>query len=270
MRLLLPILLLAVLAGCDFDNALPPDDRVEITLLAVYTPAAETAAPDIQARIRAAVEEINDIYRAGNIGVRLKTVHVARVDYQMTERVQDLERLLNPSDGHLDEVHVLRDAHQADLVALVVDRPNATINASIMAIPETAFVIVHYADMAGPGFALAHELGHLQGALHHPESHWQMEPFPYGHGFRGETIRDIMATGPALPRAPRFSGPDQVFEGITLGDDSLRNVARVLRETAVFVSNFRGPRTPTTFVSPGHWPTLPVNPGAAPLPDCHH
>jgi hypothetical protein len=64
-----------------------------------------------------------------------------------------------------------------------------------------------------------------------------------------------MSGGPAT-LVPRFSGPDQVFEGVVLGDSATADVARVLRETATYVSNFRGPTTPDAFVPPGTWPTL--------------
>jgi hypothetical protein len=55
-----------------------------------------------------------------------------------------------------------------------------------------------------------------------------------------------------------FSGPGSIYKGVVLGDSALHDNARVIRETAVYISNFRGPQTPTDFVSPGTWPTLPV------------
>lgn len=67
--------------------------------------------------------------------------------------------------------------------------------------------------------------------------------------------RTIIANCPQR-RIGRVSGPDQRYDGVVLGDSSLHDVARVLREAAVYVSNVRGPQTPTSFRPPGHWPTV--------------
>ena len=67
-----------------------------------------------------------------------------------------------------------------------------------------------------------------------------------------------MANGPQR-RIERFSGPDQRYDGTVLGDSTLNDVARVLRETTVYVSNFRGPQTPTSFQPSGHWPTVSID-----------
>jgi peptidyl-Asp metalloendopeptidase len=249
-------LILAVsLSACTLIDGRPTVERVEITLLAVYTDGAREAAPDVESRIRSAVAEINDIYREGEIPINLRLVHVAEEAYTMTERLQDLARLMRVGDGHLDEVHRLRNEHQADIVALVSETPGTTINGSIMARPETAFVIVYWEDLGSPRYGLAHEIGHLHGARHSPDHDPALEPFPYGHGFKNESIRTIMANGPQ-ERVGRFSGPDQRHRRAVLGDSTLHNVARVLRETAAYVSNFRGPRTPTDFQPTGHWPTV--------------
>jgi peptidyl-Asp metalloendopeptidase len=249
------VLLVISLGACTLIDDGPMDERVEITLLAVYTNGARDAAPDVESRIRAAVAEINDIYREGAIPINLRLVHVAEEAYTMTERMQDLARLMRIGDGHLDAVHNLRDEHQADIVALVSEKPGTTINGSIMARPETAFVIVYWEDLGSPRYGLAHEIGHLHGARHSPDHDPAMEPFPYGHGFKNETIRTIMANGPQ-ERVWRFSGPDQRHGSTVLGDSTLHDVARALRETAVYVSNFRGPQTPTDFQPMGHWPTV--------------
>lgn len=255
MRITSVILLVVAMAACSLVDERPADDRVEITLLAVYTNGALVDVPDIESRIRLAVSEINEIYREGGIPINLELVHAAEEAYTMTERLQDLARLMRVGDGHLDEVHRLRDEHEADIVALVSDVPGTTINGSIMATPETAFVIVYHGDLGAPRYGLAHEIGHLHGARHSPDHDPALEPFPYGHGFKNETIRTIMANGPQ-ERIGRFSGPDQRHQGVVLGDSALHDVARVLRETAVYVSNFRGPQTPTDFRPSGHWPTV--------------
>jgi hypothetical protein len=254
LRPLLALTALAALASCD--TADPARGPTEIALLVVYTPGASTATGDIEAHVRRAVQETNQAYENSDVDARLALVHLAGVDYEITDLLLDLERLLLPDDGFLDEVHALRDQHEADVVALVSATPNATINAAVLAEASTAFTIVHWDGLGDPGYGLAHEIGHLQGARHAFEEDPLLEPFPYGHGFQNDAVRTIMANGPQA-LVPYFGGPDQVHDGIVLGDSTLRDVARVLRETAVYVSNFRGPRSPTDFEPPGTWPTLP-------------
>lgn len=251
------LLALLPLAACDPP---PHDDATPITVLVAYTPAAKARAGDVRARLEAAFALTNDIYRTGRIGLRLAPVHVAETAYAEADKLTNLARLLDPDDGPLDEIHTLRDRHAADLVVLVVDRPGATVNAAILATEATAFAIVHVDDLGAPKYGLAHEIGHLQGARHGSNEDPALAPFPYGHGFRNDSLMTIMAGG-GQRRVPVFSGPDQVYHGAVMGDAERHDNARVLRETAVYLSNFRGPRRATTFVPPGTWPTL----AAAPL-----
>lgn len=253
MRPLACFLLVFALAACAGDDAAAP---VEITALVVYTPAAEAATPDLHARIAEAFDQNNAIYREGRLGFRIVPVHMARVAYTEADRLVNLQRLLDPHDGPLDTVHVLRDAHEADLVVMVVDQADGTINASILATPETAFALVHWDLLGAPRYGLAHEIGHLQGARHEPARDSALAPFPYGHAFHNDTLRTLLANS-GQRKVPRFSGPDQRYEGAVLGDAARSDNARVLRETAVYLANFRGPQTPTRFVPPGTWPTLP-------------
>lgn len=256
MKNLLLLVFLFGLAGCELaSTGFPPeDDTVDITLLVVYTPEAAVAAGDINQIIDDAVSTTNAAYRASGVDITLNVVHRAEIAYQMTERFQDVARLVHQSDGFLDEVHPLRNEVEADIVLLVPDRAEATMNAAIMAVPENAFAVVHWEHLDAPVYGLAHELGHLQGARHSLIHDTSVEPFAWGHGFRNDQVRTIMANGP-MPRVPRFSGPGQVWEGHVLGDALTADVVRVLNETAVYVSNFRGSDTPTPFVSPGTWPS---------------
>ena len=52
------------------------------------------------------------------------------------------------------------------------------------------------------------------------------------------------------------SSSDVIVEGYRIGDAQTANVARVVRESAIYLANFRGAQEPTPFVPPGHWPVL--------------
>ena len=229
--------------------------KTEITVLFAYSETLADSVDDVGALISDGLRATNEAYRTSNVPIRNVQAGLIPVSYTAEDRLEILAQLLDPADGVLDEVHVRRDEVEADVVVLVSDRRGQTINASVLATPATAFVIVWWESLGDPYYGLAHELAHLQGARHETVRDPASEPFPYGHGFRSDAYRTIMSGGPAT-LVPRFSGPDQVFEGVVLGDSATADVARVLRETATYVSNFRGPTTPDAFVPPGTWPTL--------------
>lgn len=258
MRLAPAAVLLAVLvlfASCDSAED-PADDTIEITVLVAYTPSVAELVEDVAAHMRRGFDETNAVYANSGTGARLAVAHLVGVDYEVEDRLEALAHLLRPDDGPLDELHTLRDEHEADVVLLVSGTPGSTINATVMAVPETAFLIVHWEVLGAPFYGLAHEMGHLHGARHALADDPTLEPFPWGHGFRGEDFRTVMTWGPQT-LVPVFSGPSQVHEGVALGDSTRHDVARVVRETAAYLSNFRGPQTPTDFEPPGTWPVLP-------------
>lgn len=253
--ILAALLVSGSVASCD---SATDDDRTltEITVLFAFSPAVADSMGNPTTFVEQAVRETNAVYRDGNIPIRLVPVHLMEVHYPETSARMVLGRLVDPADGAMDEIHPARDQSEADVVVLISPDRSATINASIMAVPENAFVIVWFGALGDPFYGMAHELAHLHGARHDAIRDPVDEPFPYGHGFRNDTLKTIMGGGPGT-LVPRFSGPDQVYEGVVLGDSSTADVARVLRETAVYVSNFRGPQTQTDFVPVDTWPTLP-------------
>lgn len=250
----LGLVIVLMLPACDSDGVVI-DPAVEITLLAVYTPAAADAAGDIGSVLRRAVADANAAYLASGVPIRLRLVHTAPVPFASVDRLTDLRRLVRPDDGVLDGVHTLRDQHAADVVVLVPDDRTATINAAVLARPETAFLVVHWDALGAPAYGLAHELGHLQGARHDPISDPLDVPFSYGHAVRTDRVQTIMGAG-AAPRVGFFAAPGRTYRDVALGDTTTHDVARVLRETARTVASFRGRPYPTDFEPPGTWPVV--------------
>ena len=97
---------------------------VEIDVAVVYTPAAREAAGGvaaIEAEIDLLVAETNQAYETSRVDHRVRLVDTSEVTYvESGDSSLDLDRLLEPSDGPLDEVHALRDEVGADLVHLIV------------------------------------------------------------------------------------------------------------------------------------------------------
>ena len=131
---------------------------VTIDVAVFYTPAAREAAGGrgaIEAVIDLMVAETNKAYEASDVRHRLALVHRSEVPYTETgESGLDLVRLLDPSDGHMDDVHALRDRSGADLAHLIVNKATA---------------VCGQADLGGSfgltqqdcgGLTFAHEIGH--------------------------------------------------------------------------------------------------------------
>ena len=137
---------------------------VEIDVAVVYTPAAREAAGGvdaIEAEIDLLVAETNQAYETSQVDHRVRLVDTSEVTYvESGDSSLDLARLLEPSDGHLDEVHALRDEVGADLVHLIVGEADGICGRAYR--PGVFGLTV-----SGCGaFTFAHELGHNMGLRH--------------------------------------------------------------------------------------------------------
>ena len=134
-----------------------------IDVAVVYTPAARDAAGGIaavEAAIDLMIAETNETYAASGVRQRLALVGRSEVPYTESNPYLDIDRLGDPSDGYMDEVHALRDRTGADLVHLVVGDSYGVCGIATL---SGAFGITA-ADCGGLTFA--HELGHNMGLRH--------------------------------------------------------------------------------------------------------
>ena len=234
------------------------EDGSRIDVMVVYTPAARDAQggrEEIEALIDLYVTETNQALMDSGVIQRINLVRTAEVDYTEAQEPEVRCRnsaLRNPSDGHLDEVHAMRDQHAADVVALIVGDPCGPggeasswwLYASPDETPaEHAFTVLR--SDSPPG-AFVHELGHNMGLRHdrYGEIHgcctvpydqtWNM-PHPYSYGYVNQRAFEpdaqessrwttIMAyqtqcedAGFRCPTLLRFSNPDMAYNGDPMG-----------------------------------------------------
>ena len=207
---------------------------VEIDVAVVYTPAARDAAGGvvaIEAVIDLVVAETNQAYAAGGVQHRVALVERSEVSYAETgDSSVDLDRLRDPSDGHMDAVHALRDRVGADLVHLIVDQAEANICGRAY-IPG----VFGLSGQACGGGTFAHELGHNMGLRHdryevgggtlaHPAYGYVNQRAFEAGAAASSRWRTIMAynlecdhAGFYCPSLLRFSNPRQHRDGDPLG-----------------------------------------------------
>ena len=262
----------------DFDGRLcGAGTDVTIDVAVVYTPAAHDAAGGIaaiEAEIDLMVAWTNQAYETSGVHHRLALVERSEMPYTETgDGDLDLRRLRNPSDGHMDGVHEMRDRVGADLVHLVVGDSN---------VGGISFRPGEFS--LGVRCCFAHELGHNMGlaharyeVLHHGVRRLWSHPY-YGYvnqrAFEaGATPSSCWSTimaygtqcgdeGLRAIGVPRFSNPRQQHEGDPLGVpwttdaatgvDGPADAAAVLNATGPAVALWRdrpaGPNRPPTAV----------------------
>ena len=155
------------------------DDGSVVDILVLWTPAAEElyrGEPQVLSRIDMSIAYANDALERSGAFVSLRLVGSAKVDYQELDGfVEDLSRLRDPDDGHMDGVHDQRDALGADLVYLL------TTHGGGVAPYLSPFAVGAW------GHVFAHEVGHQFGI-----GHERLEDFlihgvrSYRHGFTTE------------------------------------------------------------------------------------
>ena len=254
------------------------DDDSEIDMLIVYTPKARTAAggpAEMEALIDLLVAETNQIFADSDVSARIRLVHREAVNYtENGDLGLDLQRITDPDDGHMDEVHALRDTYGADLVHLITTGRNFAGIARLMTKVSQDFAPFAFGvtNQRSAG-TFTHELGHNLGLRHDRHDDPGNTPYPYSHGYVNQRAFEpgaepssrwytIMALGiqcrPAgfsCSRVHRFSNSRQNWNGDPIGIpgdapssrvDGPADAARSLNETWRTSASFRSRATTAT------------------------
>ena len=240
----------------------PAPAMSSIDVAVVYTPVARQIAggtAEIEADIDLMMAETNQAFLDGGVTQRVALVSREEVEYtESGDSNLDLGRLGNPSDGHMDEVHAIRDRAGADLVHLILDMTDFR---GLAGFPRPFSLTCAGCD----AWIFAHELGHNMG-LHHDRYVEHTRSFPYSHGYvnqrafadgapesaRWKTImaytRQCEDSGFLCDELLRFSNPNQTYLGDPLGVpgdertsavDGPADAVRVLNFTRHSVAGFR-------------------------------
>ena len=181
------------------------------------------------------IQSANQAFEDSGVTPRLVLAHAVKVQIpEARSRSATLQWLTDPTDGHMDEVHSLRNQYAADLVHLLTTGGGG----SGLVIPtESLDHEDSYAFASSGGnyeHVFVHETGHNLGLTHDRYSSGA-GVYPYAFGYvnkrafepdapRSAGWRTIMSyptrCGDArisCERLHRFSNPDQTFRGDPLG-----------------------------------------------------
>ena len=246
-------------------EALPsvePDVSVQaityIDVMVVYTSQAVTAVGGVSAmnaRVDLAVQEANQSYSNSNVNQRINLVYKGEIAYNEGTNPDfsaTLNRLTGKADGHMDNVHALRDAYQADLVSLFIEGTQYCgiawmMNSVSASFESSAFSVVAQSCATGY-YSFAHEMGHNMGARHDTYVDSNNTPYPYSHGFTypAGRWRSIMAYNNAClavqqdcTRLQYWSNPALNYGGVAMGNASSADNHTSLNNTAATVAAFR-------------------------------
>lgn len=223
--------------GDPADDDSPPMEsdggNTVIDVLVAYTPAARAAAGGVAAMetlILSSIDEANIAFQNSSVSTEFRLVYSTEISYtESGSSATDLDRLQNTSDGHMDELHSLRDTYGADMVALYFDMPSTCGRAYRMttlssSFASYAFSVIHW-DCASANLSFAHEAAHNLGS-HHAVGDGGLARggailYTYSYGWRfngngGTEYRTVMAYAPGT-RIPYFSNPGVTYDGVATG-----------------------------------------------------
>jgi hypothetical protein len=230
-------------------------------VLVVYNALARQAVSNMDATIALAIQETNDAYAASAMdNVRLELAHSQEIVFAESNNIEnDLNRLL------IDPLIIsLRNQHSADVVKYISrgythDPPSIS---RLKPDSTEAYGITRH-DLATGIFIFGQEVGHIQGAEHHPDDQASFSsdtyPFARGHRFsdsdchwlfgcRTNYYATMMAytTSPfqsttTYTRVKRFSNPVITYDSQPTGIPNERDNAHAIRLHAPTVADFRDP-----------------------------
>jgi hypothetical protein len=233
---------------CAGPNITCVDDGSQIDVLVVYTALARAEAGGtaaIDAAILAAFEFTNDLYATNLINTRLNLVLAAEIDYDESEPFP-FTNLIDPNDGVMDEVHVLRDDVHADLVELIVKNGSGNVGQLMsfgQPVENYGFTkLVRSFGLLG----MVHEIGHNMGCAHRRiGNNAGFFEYSFGHLFFGDSgtqWHTLMSGGPGTGIL-QFSNPNVLFDGqptgIPAGQPNSADNVRTINETALMIANIR-------------------------------
>lgn len=219
-------------------------DADMIDVLWVCTPAAIDymgSTEEMLLQCQIAVEDANTTFANTLLPFSVRIVGLHRTEYEETEDY--LSHLQNPNDGYMDEVHGIRDAKGADIVALVTASGGCGVAWVAPDNPDYGFQECSAGCLLNAGaHPFRHELGHNLGSQHYVTDTYGYFSWSSGHRLTPNSGTEI-GTSMAGNNIPYFSNPNVYYGGVPTGvpigpDEEADNYSAFL-VTVPMVADFR-------------------------------
>ncbi len=254
-------------AASSSNGAVAPPMTASTTfrVLCAYTTEAREEAGSVNAMqgiINIEFSDTNSALAASNIDAQVELVHTVEVAYSgPKDGFGDydsgvvLDRMVNASDGHMDNLPTLRNEYGADFVHLIIkgtDTGGLAYGPVASNTPaQNAIYAYGLTDTLATGdWTVAHELGHNWGcdhavgdvsgsALQRSQGYTS-----YSFGWRwtnpsnGTQYKTLMAYDPGT-NLGHYSNPSVNHLGVATGRVNLEDNARVITENKSWLENYR-------------------------------
>lgn len=242
-------------------------DVVTIRLLAAYTTDAKNkagGASAIEAMIGTGTSQTTTAFSRGGVQAQMQLAVTKEYDYAQQANMQtDLTRFSGSGDSFMDDVHGLRDTHQADMNVLLVGEAMGgacgigyLLTSSSPALVKSVQFSVVARPCATGYYSFSHELGHNLGNHHDLPNAPGGGYFSYstGHYNEAAAMRTIMAypcPNVTCTRYLYFSAPAVLVNGVPSGVENVSDNARSLSTTTPLVAHVYGsPGSPVITTQP--------------------
>ena len=214
----------------------------------------------------ATADQLTDVLANSNVDVSARLVYSGEVVHTETTQLSgNLSAFQDPNDGVMDEVHDIRNATSADLMALLVETGTNSATgcgvAYLMSSLDPGFESVAFSvtkRRCAPELVFSHEVGHNLG-LHH-DTYVAPGPglFGYSHGYVNIDSMNVPPGRPGIRtplayhsrcqdaggecvRIPYYSTIEQLYNGQVIGDAVTADNVRTVRQSAALAAGFRAP-----------------------------
>lgn len=236
----------------------------EMRVLVAYTNGVAAnpsyARSPLERPVEYGIKHTNEAFANSGINHRVSLARAVKIQYDprlagQTDEYKTAETIRNKFKAHsgaFSPIGGLMERYQADLAVLIVNRASGLGIASRWDIRLNGKMAKGHAVIKVGGalgkYSMAHELGHLYGAMHEFAEDNGSFPFAYGHGHvleqkdkRGFNLHTIMAYGRKKNIAERdenlitepishFSDPNQTYNSEKLGKRS-SNAVKVINDS---------------------------------------
>jgi len=210
-------------------------------LMAIYSSATFQKTPDIEKKIKLAVQSLNEAFKNSGIKRKMKLVFLKKIEYTETNSLNtELLRLHDDNDGYNDEIHQERALYNAHFVHMFSSITIGSCGLSYLGeypVNLDKLFGITASDCLN-NFSFSHGIGHQLGNQHTSD---QNPIFSYGGGYfytgnDASSFQTIMSSSSECGHCTRrnfFSSPKKYFEGVPTGDKEYADVARSINQISL-------------------------------------